>query len=594
MQLPVEHPVRQMHGIARAIALPGEETPVRFPSFPALERTATIAFNQPTTYPIDGTTGTAPVGGWHMMLARQACYPLWTESTVANYSGVSGGGSQTVSYTATFGTNMVPSAGAADAFSGTVSNNITWWSTGNYPALLYSPGISNTVAVPTGYPILGRDGLTGPRPWFFWPKNTSLSVLMHNITGSAPTLTVLATVSLEVWDNPGECHEAIEFEISGNWPVGATGLNSTLLPFRTTSRFSAASGLWVRPCNSSFSSAGTGVIDIFTRITLAVGVGTTFNYTPSAANNAGIYTPGPVPSGNVFMPSVGPSEFANSSLPWLSARVTASAVLGTNVSQVLSKSGTILCGRLAPEQKSPWAITSSDIVALHPAEKAWIGMETGVYTYAPPSTDLVNFWDYTLNSGGTDNNTNTPVPMYRLDNTSLVNHMYFTGATGIVETLAITVSWHMEFRTSSALFDIGLSTVQLETLHQAQMALVRAGFFFDNPHHSAILGKVATAVNALAKTLLAPVVPPLALGALSAVNPTLGAAANTAYNAVRLGKAAKQVYQSMKAATPRLEMPVVAMNPTSVRESILPGSARSVIIQAPQKKKKKAKAKKKK
>jgi hypothetical protein len=250
------------------------------------------------------------------------------------------------------------------------------------------------------------------------------------------------------------------------------------------------------------------------------------NITVVVSGSSAVYTPSTTTGGTLALsgagtrgviPLVAPSEFANSALPWFATRTTASAVLGTNVTQVLSKAGTVLGGRVSPNVVSPWQVTKSYITALHPAEKAWLPLETGLYTYCPPSTDMADFWDYTLNTAAGA----AATPVYRLDNDAMVNVIYVTpGST--TEQLAVTASWHIEFRTSSALFQVALSGMTLESFHQAQLALAAAGFFFDNPDHKAIISKIIGAVNKVA---------PYAMAALQVVNPKMAAVAKLGYNA---------------------------------------------------------------
>jgi hypothetical protein len=180
--------------------------------------------------------------------------------------------------------------------------------------------------------------------------------------------------------------------------------------------------------------------------------------------------------------------------------------LGTNVTQVLNKGGTILGGRVSPAVIDPWRVQQSYVNALHPAEKAFLPLETGVYTYCPPSTDLIFFSDHTLNTGQGA----SACPIYVLSNDALYNKLYLTTA-GVEESLACTVTWHLEFRTSSALFQIGLSGLTLESLHQAQLVLAETGYFFENPKHDAVLSKVISAAKKYV---------PMAVGAY---NPAVGA-----------------------------------------------------------------------
>jgi hypothetical protein len=151
---------------------------------------------------------------------------------------------------------------------------------------------------------------------------------------------------------------------------------------------------------------------------------------------------------------------------------------------------------LAPQTDNPFVALESTIQVLHPAEKAYLALEMGAYTYCPPSTDMQDFWDYTVpNTAGVIN------PVYRLDNSSLVNILFFT-AGSVAETIAVNADWHFEFRTTSALFQIGMSGLTLETLHQAQLSLAAVGFFFNNESHLQILKSIVPRIIGFAKKYL--------------------------------------------------------------------------------------------
>lgn len=473
--LPAAHPVRSLMGLSKQIALPHEFSPERFPSFPALERTAVMGFNVPTTLALPANT---PV---KVMLARQAAYPAWAEQT---FSGAA--------YQSNFIFDQVSAPTGSTTSFEAVNPALTGWKAANTPAGTYNVGMTGVTNLFSNYAVLGVDNNTGPLPWTWIPPNW----IAEAVVGTSSPFASAATLALscEVWAAPGEGSQF--FSAVG---TTAAGNCSTRVGLPSTS----GNGYWIRPrsLNISLATAATTAA-LGPTVTLFTCAGTT-SFAGSTSTQ-GTYTITPVATTGLLPLSL-PAEFANSQLPWYSTRVTAVAFLGTNVSQVLNKGGTVLAGRVAPQVQNPFSVTSSYINSLHPAEKAFLPLETGVYTYAPPSTDLVDFWDYTLNTA-----TGAPAaPVYRLDNISLVNVMFLT-ATAVAEQLAVNIDWHVEFRTSSALFQIGLSAVTLETLHQAQIALASVGFFFENPEHK----KILTAVISAAKKY-----GPSALGA---VNPMAG------------------------------------------------------------------------
>lgn len=443
-------------GLARQIALPHEYAPERFPSFPALERTAVMGFCQPTTLALGSST---PV---KVMLARQACYPLWGDQIF----------STAWSYQVTYGLTNAP-AGSATSRSQSVSQ-LNNWSVGPATASTVNAGVAGGTSL-SPYPYLGVDNSPIPFIWVPPGAHAILSVIRSNTTG-----TTNVYVTLQSWASPGEF-------TSSEVPL-------TIFPSFASAHYDygPSIGVWLRPTLLSEQLDATANLSI-NYLNVVVTSGTSV-ITDNATNFPSMsVAASALPA---FTPLSSPAEFLNSKLPWYATRTTAASALFSNVSQVLNKAGTVLGGRVSPNVINPFTVDSTYVNTLHPAEKAWLPLETGMYTYCPPSTDLANFWDYTSVSVSS-----ISVPLYRLDNDALVNVAFFT-AGSVAETLAITLDWHIEFRTSSALFQIGLSTLPLEVLHQAQLSLTAAGFFFENPEHKSVLQKVVSAVKRFAPTLM--------------------------------------------------------------------------------------------
>lgn len=504
INLPSSNPLRAATGLARQIALPGEYAPERFPSFPALERTAVMGFNQPATVSVPASTAVK------MGLYRQAAFPFWADYTTNR-----------AHMQVTYATTSVNTALATNrAFMLMEPCVVNWTINANTSGSFtgYRVGVSTapTTPFPFTYPIFGVDDALSQVPFVYVPPNHTVSFTFWNPV--PPTNVLSVNLEVEYWTAPGDVRPG-QFSISN--VAGDSGSNLILAV--------SAVGYWVRPKSVDINTAGViGSPAGFNYVTTTVTAGAQ-TYTGSAT------TPGSISIAATncvgYMPIVGPSEFQNSTLPWASTRVTAAAFLGTNVSQVVNKGGTILGGRVSPNVRNSWEVDAAYLNSLHPAEKAWLPLELGLYTYAPPSTDLATFSDFTLNVYGSL--TYPPnAPVFRLDNTSLVNIAYVT-ASGVAETLAITVSWHLEFRTSSALFQIALSGVQLESLHQAQLALAHAGFFFENFNHKGLLSKITSFIGKYypkAEKAMAVIAPPIG-GAMTA--------ARLAYTALR-GKKGKR------------------------------------------------------
>lgn len=471
INLPSSSPVRAMTGLARALALPAEHVPQRLPSYPALERTAVIAFNQPKRL----IAGNGDDG--KIMLARNAAFPAWASHLgVAAEIGV-------VSYISN--PNNIGNAAYMDY---------------DFTPGKWQVGLTATTAsadllgiVGTGWEnfALGLDKDTGSVPWFPRQVGTNNMIIITSIGGLAAVAAATVQVQLEEWVAPGQVKQTVT--ASATIPLGKTGVAISYPLVANSDEV-----VWWRPTAVAFSYAAAGACPQRMGVHFVVGA-TTLTYADAAATCGTVTSSG---AGlRCFRPICGPAEFDVSTIPYSASRVTAVALLATNVTQVLNKNGTVVAGRLNPTVNNPFAATEDTLMSLHPAEKAWLPLETGLYTYCPPSSDLASFWDYTITE--TDNPSKY-WPVYRLDNDSLVN-CAFIQSTGVASTMALTITTHLEFRTTSALFQLALSGYTLETLHVAQLALASAGFFFENPEHKPVLNRIIAGVKRL-EPFVAPMV----------------------------------------------------------------------------------------
>lgn len=466
-RLPGDHAVRGLQGLARQIALPGEYAPMRFPSFPALERTALMGFNAPATLNLPAST---PV---KVAVCRQASYPVWADQSVTD-----------IGHWATWITTGSPDANVTSVNYSFDSNPWTAFDGSSITSSQIIPQVLNVQNSPWGKPLMGVDPGASDSQYMFVPSGYTLYVSAAKTASPPLNPGVSVTVTFQFWNSPGE---------NGQQAISQFNVDNGKANGGQAARGPNATGYWITPM--SFAVAGSAQQMSNWAVTFLAVAGDTTNMTfTSQVLSAGIWTRNISQTITSFVPLVSPSEYSNSTIPWSATRLTAVGFLGTNVSQVLNKAGTILGGRVSPSTQNMWNVGASAVNNFHPAEKAWLPLETGVYTYTPPSTDLSQFWDYTgttLVAGST-----ASYPVYRLDNSAMFNVMFLT-AGSVAESLAVTVSWHLEFRTSSSLFQIALSGLALETLHQAQLALASAGYFFCNPDHKAVLSQIVAAARKL-------------------------------------------------------------------------------------------------
>lgn len=457
------NPLQQLVGLSRAMALPHEYAPTRFPSFPALERTAVMGFNTPFGYTVSNTAGQRG------FLSRQAAYPLWLENLET----------QTWSYMIVYDEDMRLTQNGnyqTDQF-------ITRTYVGDVVRTGLNPGISASGRPRCGYPVLGLDSTQCPQTWFYAPAGGWIYVNVV-YSSNAPTVDPNITIQLDRWTAPGESFDinfvATNFTAGSPSIYGWKAINTNDSGWYRVSRI-LGGGVFAGIALSTYSVMVTNA--------------NTVTVTPPTATLCPLYTVNAT-FAPCLMPVAAPPEFTNSILPYSSTRTTAAAVLFTNVTKVLNKEGTILGGRLNPATADVFNFSKTLLAAQHPAEKQLLGLETGFYTFCPPSTDLSNFWDYALPVPYS-----SPVPLYRLDNDALVNAFVFDDPDGGTN-LAVNLDWHLEFRTTSALWQIALSTIPIEVLHQAQLSLVSAGFFFQNETHESVLKRVMPVLKSAAASLM--------------------------------------------------------------------------------------------
>lgn len=433
-------------------------------------------------------------GDTHVMLTRSAMYPLWGDRTIttpavhgacyqlANIEGIA--------FTAQ---NNICNVGVVDccgAFWGDTHSGVGW------PA--FSGPVNEDVLKK---PILGVDSKLGDVPFVYFPAGSTLLYTVSNFGAGAES-----TMTLEAWVGPGD-KQSTNYVLSCS-TNGASSMGGSI---------SISSNSWLRVHSVTLEIAA---LNVSTTPTCSIGCAlTTDNIAPTytrgtGANAGGTWTfaSGSTGSRAFLLPLHFNPEYDNSLVPFRNTRLNAVAALFTNTTKVLNKEGTALWGRVPPTRINPWRVSKTDIEQLHPAEKCFMGLEQGCYAYNPPSTDLADFYNLTFRSYYSNNEqTENNQPLYRLDSDAMVAHCYFSDPDGGTS-LAINLDYHIEFRTSSTLFQIGVSNHTIEALHQAQVGLLKAGFFFSNWDHTEIIRKIVAGVASLHPLLS--VAAPLAHGLL--------------------------------------------------------------------------------
>jgi len=521
---------------ARTIALPGAHQPHRLPTFPALERTSVINLNATTTYNMSASVTSA-----RAILFKQAVYPFWTEQQT------------TAGFQPTWWAvhDLGSLLGAAFLANATVPipNCFTVAGTGNNVATVATANVAITAAspVPTGYSLLGMSDQIGA-PYLYVPKGFTIFAIVDN---SATAAAGSISLDLEVVGERGLAQNESRLQ---NVTLGAA--TNTW-----SGTYGALASGWFRPVLIGLAGgAGPVATSKLMLIVAPAGAftGATKTYTGGAASTVALLPP-------VIAPGL-----AASAVPFCNSRVTAASVLMTNVTKALNKEGTVTAGRINQKTSNLFDFDGTSFDQLHPSEKYFYGLEKGFYSYLPLTTDPTEFSDFQYSSWPTGLAGGSPtfLPVFNLAVDAFPHCVYLSDPDGGTS-LAISVDWHLEFRNTSVLWPIGVSAMSLEMLHSAQLALLNAGFFFDNVDHKNVLDWVTKGVKALKP--FSSLHPVLGVGVhyadkiMSAINPPVAPTA-LEFGPPRRPKAPKADNMSERSEKPRKDKPKPTMAPSKKKD----------------------------
>jgi len=450
-----------LHPLAMSFVLPHENRAMRLPMVPAT-LTALLETMSDTTVPVPDTSSR------RAFLCRDACYPLWMERTVAN-------GAVWLEATGSAGSWTLPTAAnkliqlpnwdrlTAATASATIDGAvITAAGLVDYGVLGDAPGTS-AIYIPPGstFQVLVDIGGTG--------SNSLEMEVAYQVGGEEFTSTFLigpTTLGYITYGTAGTPISGGE----GNWPSGFTWIRS----FRTGSL--AVTGASAPVLKFGWSTGGA------------------FN----------------IPSGTatLMLPVFQPPEFNNSTLPYSRSRLNASAALFTNVTAALSKEGTILAARLKPSIVDPWSFTTANVNSVHPKLRYFGPLEKGLYTFTTPNGNVTGFDDMRITLPSNSSYNAAERPLFSYKDIGLYNAIIFQdlGSASVGTQLAVSCYTHIEYETTSSLFQVGVSKHTLESLHAAEVALLDLGHFHENPIHWATIAKAASVALSKVAPMVAPIV----------------------------------------------------------------------------------------
>lgn len=197
-------------------------------------------------------------------------------------------------------------------------------------------------------------------------------------------------------------------------------------------------------------------------------------------------------------------EYYNSVAPFQSTRLNSSAVLLTNVTKVLNKEGTVQSSRLLFNPHAGRTFHHADVVAVstsNPDTRYFGALEKGAYTFTAPDQESLKFVTpyqtvSVADTGTADGNIipltlvlPRPVERPLLDLEAKYYNCIICADLDSTDDsqLAMTLDTHWEFRTISTLYALDYSRMPMEVYHAAMLAVVKAGFFYENNSHARIL-----------------------------------------------------------------------------------------------------------
>lgn len=444
--------------LAKTIVDPHDHRPLRFPTFPNVERTSVMGLVESGQVTVSATTPT------YVVLVRSAACPLWVykELPASTYTAI---------FTFGQGASMPPipqKAGEVMSIPPLMNSNPSY------------TDLVGTSPVWTGVALDKNDNY-----WFWCPPGAYGFFTCHCDTA----------VGAGVFTASFEYTTDFTSTNSGNFSAAMLRNGSDLYYQATT-----FAGTFWRPIAITCTS---DCVNAPKTDNIECGHTSGSGFFRNAASSGTI-------SGLIPLFKT-PPEFTVASRIYSSTRVTACSLLLQNTTAVLNKEGVVeaVCfsqgvsaGAVTDVLQSN-NFTFTSLLADSCAANRYNGLlEKGCYTFALPDQDSSAFLDYTVAglAGGTQ-------PAFRLDSFNFINAIKLTEYTSTTTTnLMAIVDMHIEFRNTSMLWPVGFSRVQLEEWHRAQIVVQGMRIFYENPTHLLTIANLARLAAVRAYPYVAPVV----------------------------------------------------------------------------------------
>lgn len=431
-----------LDSLAKAVAIPRDHKPVRVPTFPALERTSTLAFTDTRVVPVANADAT------YALVTRDPAFPVWTSRVLnpLNHSFFN-----RVTYA-----DGIPAAAGASITLPPPPLEVVYTGV----------AVDELTAIPL---IRTEDGDFCP----VWARNYGWQ-MDHSTAPNAGTF-VCGVREMLTGGDVRLAEYRTGAAVSGNVQTG----NTIPIPEDVVA-YRLESAEWTPVDTVAVGTFYFGCTTTHTKVSNPL-------TSPISVQEGG--------PGTYLYPVSFPVEYTSVTTPWQSVRCNAAAALFTNVTSVMNKEGTVNAGRLTVDRVSPFAfdLWENAMSVIHPKDRYFGALENGLYTFTLPEQGSEVYREVQVTPAGGSK----PIAVFDMRYFQYYNAIIFSdlanSASAAPTNLALTVDRHIEFRTSSVLFPLGFSTLSLESYHVAQMALVQSGVFYENPTHLGVIANVITA-----------------------------------------------------------------------------------------------------
>lgn len=440
----------------RYIQYPGTTPSMRLPTYPAVDRTALIDLELDMTV----LAGTANGGVTRGFLTKCPVWPIWWER---NFNSTQNSRPLT---SISYDTVLRRTTPDESTYYEVNASMIGYFRDGDSSAL-NGPGFNTMKSnLDTYYPVVGRFDRNNEE-WFWCPQGMQLLLTAWFTAASNATFAASSSVSFSIdfMNRYGESNNTVV--VTATPTVGHLGAG-VQLGWGNGNCWARVVGVTV----TNTTVGNPGFLNV--NVTTVLDGGVVYTYAGSGAT-AGIWT-NPATAGNTTQTFLWPlptmSAFEDSTVPWSSVCCNAAALDVTNTTKFLNREGTLQVGRIPQEiDTNPWSINAGQIGRLNSRDRGFFRADSPLHMFTVPTSVSGKYYDCANRPIVGDG----PYPVQPLSLSEPLYYIIVTDPDGGTN-LSLKLCYSLEFRTSSALYQIGLSTVDHNMAYRVNRQLAETPF----------------------------------------------------------------------------------------------------------------------